>query len=216
MTDSFLKKYSDKYDTWFEQDLIDYSSKVIPIQEALVAEQQILPNCQALEVLTKAEKIALAKCTCRDRYKHCDKPLEVCFILNETADAWIEKNKARPINLDEAREILKLVNQSGLVHMTLFKPNRKIFAFCSCCPCCCHDLQLLLKWGKSQLTARSDYIAQDDSERCVSCGECIDRCPFEARAFNDQEIIYSPEHCYGCGLCVTTCPEEAIQLTRSQ
>jgi MinD superfamily P-loop ATPase len=47
---------------------------------------------------------------------------------------------------------------------------------------------------------------------CTACGECIDRCHFGARIWQEERMHYNPELCYGCGLCITICPEEAIVL----
>lgn len=122
----------------------------------------------------------------------------------------MEKGFSKKINLDEAKTILKQANQNGLIHLTLYKPDHEVFALCSCCSCCCHDLQLVLRYGKEYILTKSDYIAQDDSDKCIQCGQCADRCEFNARKYNDQELTYDPELCYGCGLCITTCPENAI------
>lgn len=214
--DDYLKKYSLKYDSWLDQDLIDYSSKVIPVHEALSERKHILPVSQAETILKKAETIALAKCICRDRYKNCDKPLEVCFILNSKGEKWIEKDLAKPIDMTRARQVLKQANKSGLVHMTLYQPDHEVFALCSCCSCCCHDLQLVLTYGKTYITTKSDYVAEDNADDCILCGECVDRCPFNARAFSRDSLDYRPEACYGCGLCITTCPENAITLIKKQ
>lgn len=210
--DSYLKKFAEKYDTWLEKNLIDVSSKVIPIHESLTEQKHIIPKDQAEEILGSARLIALAKCVCRDRYNNCDKPREVCFILNSTGDKWIDKGLARNADMVEAKEILKQANDHGLVHMTLFKPDHEVFALCSCCACCCHDLQLVLKYGKSYITAKSDFTATDTPALCTLCGTCIGRCPFDARAIEKNQLICTPESCYGCGLCVTSCPENAIEL----
>ena len=213
--DANLKGYITKYDKWLEQDLISYSSKIIPIGESLDNVKHIIPSQQAMQILKKARLITIAKCVCRQRYKNCDKPLEVCFILNESGEKWIEKGLSRKIDLDEAKTILKQTNQAGLVHLTLYKPDHEVFALCSCCSCCCHDLQLVMKYGKEYILTKSDYIAQDDPDKCIQCGQCAERCEFNARKYEDMEMAYNPELCYGCGLCITTCPEKAIVMIPS-
>jgi ferredoxin len=215
MMDNYLKKFSDKYDVWLDQNLIDSSSRVIPIHEAFTGDPHIMPTSQAESVITKADFIALADCVCRGRYQHCEKPTKVCLLFNETGKKWVEQNRAEPVNAPRAVEVLKQANESGLVHMTLFKPDHEIFALCSCCDCCCHDLQLLLKFGKTHITAKSDFIARDDTNACINCGECVDRCPFNARQMIDDRLEYQEQDCYGCGLCITTCPENAISLVEN-
>lgn len=210
--DANLTKYINKYDRWLEEKTITVSSRVIPVNESIRDERHILPSAQALEILRQARLITLAECTCRKRYRNCDKPLEVCFILNETGEKWMADGRSRPVSLETAETILKEANKHGLVHMTLYQPDHEIFAFCSCCACCCHDLQLVLTYGKDYIISRSDYTVLDDPDRCTACGICVERCEFGARTVSDDGVCLDPDRCYGCGLCVTTCPEDAIKM----
>lgn len=58
----------------------------------------------------------------------------------------------------------------------------------------------------------SEYLAATDSESCINCGECVDRCIFDARIFYDKKMEYDPAACLGCGLCVTVCPVDATTM----
>jgi ferredoxin len=214
MMDDWLKKYIDKYDQLISEKKMSFSSKVIPVNQSLKQIQHILPSAQVEEILREAELITLAKCICRLKYNRCDKPLEVCFVLNDVGKKWIAHGYAKAVTLAEALDVIAQANKHGLVHLSLYMPDHQLFALCSCCSCCCHDLQLLLSYGKDYLTARSDYLAVDDPERCSHCGLCIERCGFKARSFENEKMIYDNDKCYGCGLCQTTCPENAINLER--
>jgi len=201
-----------EYARWLEADEIDHSSKVIPVLESLEAKQWVLPTQQAIDILQNARSFAVTSCVCRSHYKRCSHPLEVCFILNDLGDRLIDQKKAKRVNLEGAEEIIKIANKSGLVHMSLYRPSREIFALCNCCQCCCHDLQLLMKHGRRDLVAQADFIAVGDDDLCSNCGLCIERCMFMARYWSEDQVTYSPDACYGCGLCMTTCPEEAIAM----
>jgi Pyruvate/2-oxoacid:ferredoxin oxidoreductase delta subunit len=208
--DHFLEKRLIKYDEWLSKGQISYSSKVIPISESFNTKQWVLPTEQVMEILRNAKSIAVQNCECRTHYKRCDNPLEVCFLLNDVGDKFVLKGKARQVDLTEAAEILKQANKSGLVHLSLYMPDHEIFALCSCCPCCCHDLQIVKQFERKDLMIRSEYVAVMISDDCINCGECVDRCVFGARVFRDEIMEYNAEACLGCGLCVTTCPVEAI------
>ncbi|MFX1521300.1 MAG: ATP-binding protein [Promethearchaeota archaeon] len=191
---------------------INPSSKVIPIKKAFTASQYILPTEQALHFLKETETIALTKCGCRMAFENCETPVDTCLLLDEEAEYLISRGYAKQVTLDEASEVLKIANEAGLVHLTLYMPGQKIYAVCSCCPCCCHDIQPLLEYGKNDFVAKSDYIATTDIDLCNGCSICIERCVFNARELQNGHSMVIAEKCYGCGLCVTTCPTHAIQL----
>jgi len=191
---------------------LKYSSKVIPIKKAFSPTQYILPTQQAAELLKEARVIGLAKCGCRVAFRNCDNPIDTCLLLDEEAEYLISREHAKRIPMEKAKEVLKIANEAGLVHLTLYLPGQKIYAICSCCPCCCHDLQALLKYRKLFFTAKADYVATCNTDICIGCGTCIDRCIFGAREMEDGKAIVKEDNCYGCGLCVTTCPTEATEL----
>jgi ferredoxin len=210
--DDFLGKRLNAYDDWLQAGKIPYSSKVIPVNESLTSQHWVMPSEQVLEFLRNARSFAVAKCVCRTHYGRCDKPLEICFYLNDFADKWIEAGKAKKISLKDAADKLQLAHENGLVHLTLNRPDQYVYAICSCCPCCCHDLQLMLKYGRDDLVVQSTYVAHATSSRCSHCGVCVERCVFQARTWDGEQMVYEPEKCYGCGLCVGSCPEEAISM----
>jgi ferredoxin len=212
-SDPFLDKRIAKYDKWLNQGQISFSSKVIPVVESFDAKQWVHPTEQAMEILGNANSVAVQNCDCRSHYKRCGSPLEVCFVLNHIGDKFVSKGKARYVTLTEAAEILKKANESGLVHLSLYMPDHEIFALCSCCACCCHDLQIIKRFQRKDLMLRSDYVADTDLEACIHCGECIERCFFDARLLqDDDEMEYNPALCVGCGLCVRICPTEATSM----
>ena len=211
--DKFLEKYAHKYTRWLRDNKIEYSSRVIPVQASLQAKQWVLPTQQAVTILREARSFALSSCVCRMRYKRCDHPLEVCFYLNDMSDKRVAQKKARRVDIKTAEDILQMASESGLVHMSLYRPLNEVFALCNCCQCCCHDLQLFVKYGHGHLVARADYTSVTDSDLCTDCGVCVERCLFKARDWQDDHVVYNPGACYGCGLCVTSCPAKAIQMS---
>jgi ferredoxin len=212
ITDPFLEKRLVNYDKWLNKGQISASSKVIPVSESLRAKQWVLPTEQVMEILTNANSVAVQDCECRTHYKRCDKPLEVCILLNKVGDKFVSIGKARHVSLTEVTDILKKANESGLIHLALYMPDHEIFALCSCCSCCCHELQIVKLTERKELMVRSEYITDTNTDICIHCGECVDRCFFDARIFNDKMMKYNQEACLGCGLCVTICPVEATTM----
>lgn len=103
--DPFLEKRIIRYDEWLEKGQISYSSKVIPVSESFRTKQWVLPTEQVIGILQKGESVAFQDCECRSHYKRCGRPLEVCFLLDGVADAFVKKGKARHVDLTEAAEI---------------------------------------------------------------------------------------------------------------
>ncbi len=214
--DDFLKVRLDKYDEWIRDGRISFSSKVIPVNESLDHRQWILPTEQVENILRSASFIALQKCMCRVHYSRCDKPLEVCLVLNEAGEKFAAKGEAREISLSEALNVLRNANEAGLVHLSLYKPDHEVFALCSCCSCCCHDIQLMRVHNRRDLMVRSEYVAVTDMDTCIHCGTCAERCIFDARIFKDERMQYNADSCLGCGLCVTSCPSQSIVMKQRE
>jgi len=214
--DTFLEERLTQYDQWVRERKVPFSSKVIPVRESLTTQQWVVPTEQVMEFLRNARSFALTHCTCRIHYRRCDNPLEVCFLLNDAADRYVAEGIGRSVSLEEAVEALRQANERGLVHLTVYEPDQYVYAVCSCCSCCCHDLQFLRLYHRSDLIARSEYVAQTDMAACTHCGDCIERCVFGARVWKDGQMSYDAAACYGCGLCVTVCSVDAIVMQRRQ
>jgi ferredoxin len=214
--DSFLVERLKRYDGWLKDGLISFSSRIIPVAESIAAAKWVLPTCQAGKILRDAESIAVQPCECRTHYGRCDNPREVCLLFNQAGDRLVSKGLARRVSFAEATDILKAANLSGLIHLCLYMPDHEVYALCSCCTCCCHDLQLVQSFGRTDLMVHSDYIVSTDDDQCVHCGECIGRCPFGARNMVEDRLKVDLASCVGCGLCVTACPSGAVSMELRQ
>ena len=211
MADPFLDKRVVKYDQWLKEGKIRFSSKVIPVKKTIQGAKWVLPAEEALDIIRKSDKFALAACTCRTHYNHCDAPRDVCLLLNDMAESYLKDGKARCITLEDAEAVLLESEKHGLVHLSFYQPGEKLYALCSCCGCCCHDLRIMKLYKRPDIIAKSDYVAVTDPNACSDCCLCVDACPFEARLNNDG-LLYDKNACYGCGVCIPACPEGAIVM----
>ena len=212
--DVFIEDRLARYDKWYRDGKIPFSSKVIPVRESIEGKQWIVPTEQVLELLRNARSFAVTHCICRSHYGRCDNPTEICFLINDASDAAVTQSTARRVSLEEAERLLRQADERGLVHLTVYNATQYVYAICSCCSCCCHDLQFLQKHGRVDLVVRSEYVADTDRLACIHCGDCIERCVFEARGWDDVEMRYDADACYGCGLCVSVCPAQATIMKR--
>lgn len=208
------------YDRYIDERLLKPSSKVMTIGEALKHHEQlhaagetfIVTKDEAFDILSRANNRVLVSCSCRLTFQNCQKPINTCINLNDSAQELLERGVGKQITIEEGQEILTIADREGLVHLAISSPGQPDYALCSCCSCCCHDLQALLKYGRSNWVRKASVVAFDDHEKCIKCFNCVERCVFGAREKISEQLLYDPELCYGCGLCVTSCPVEAIIL----
>ena len=182
------------------------------MRQSLELLQWVLPAQQVLEILRNSRSFALANCLCRTTHNRCDNPRETCFYINDVADKKVAQGAARRVSLRKAAEVLKLANEHGLIHLTIYNPEQHVYALCSCCECCCHDIAFMKRLGRPDLVAHADYVAVVDPEACVQCGACAQRCVFGAQSGEPGAVVFRQDKCYGCGLCVSTCPSDAIGM----
>ena len=54
-------------------------------------------------------------------------------------------------------------------------------------------------------------VAVVDPDKCLKCGQCVEKCPFEAIEFKPgKPARVIAAKCHGCGTCVAECPGNAI------
>lgn len=72
------------------------------------------------------------------------------------------------------------------------------------------DLHLILSPKyRERHPFQAGHVAQMDAETCVQCGDCRERCRFEAVT---EDFQIDPVACEGCGVCAHFCPEGAIRM----
>lgn len=187
----------------------------VPVCITIHGQQTILDLSSMESLLRDAGTIALEDCGCRMKWNKCDSPIDVCISLDDKARDSIRRG-ARKISLAQALITLQRSHRAGLVHMAFtFDGKDKPEVICSCCSCCCHSLSALVRFGMPDAVVASQYIAQQDSETCNSCGTCAQRCQFKARQLDaNNTLVFNPAKCFGCGLCLSTCPTRSIKLVK--
>ena len=75
------------------------------------------------------------------------------------------------------------------------------------------DLHLILTPEiKHEEDFKGGRTAQIDLEICTECGECLERCQFNAIS---PDFVVDKIDCEGCGVCVHFCPVEAIDFPQN-
>jgi electron transport complex protein RnfB len=193
------------------------SFRVIPVQEAVPLDMRIHPYEQAAGLLENAKSWGVRDCLCR-LWQHaagrgCDHPLEVCLLFSPVEDAFVDSELDRPIDKEEALNILHEAEARGLVHTTV-NFGEGVSNICNCCTCSCVLLRGVTEFGIPTAAAWSDFRVAVDRDRCEGCGDCVDRCQFRALSASDEFPVVDYARCAGCGLCTTACPTGALSLER--
>ena len=159
--------------------------RVIPVEAAIPADSKIASFEQLSRWLIRADKLAVADCSCRITRRlagegcgHLEK--EMCIAVDDAAVTGINKGIARQISVEQALEILKHAEDNGLVHqVTNVDGTDKIMGICNCCRCSCLGLRTSQYFNTPNMS-RSNYVAKIDAEKCVACGQCVEYCPANA------------------------------------
>jgi ferredoxin len=190
--------------------------RVITVEAEIPAGMEIQPYDRVSRYIENSEYIALAICYCRHHAEllgnPCDKPKDVCMALGEGAQFLSQRGFARLVSKEEALEALDRAEKAGLVHCSS-NTSENIGFLCNCCRCHCRFVQSLIKDSfMPGLAAVSGFIMAVDEEKCMGCGDCIDRCPVQVLSMQDDIVVMDADHCIGCGLCVSVCPTEALRM----
>ncbi len=187
--------------------------RVIPVAESLDSETSIMPYEAAERIMAEQTAIVVAPCICRKEQKMvgagCDAPMEACFIFGSASKFYKDNGLGREVSQAEALELLQAGLDAGLVLQP--SNSQKPINICMCCGCCCQVLKNLKKMPHPAAMISANYYAEVNSENCVACGDCAERCHMEAIAVASTAEI-DLDRCIGCGVCVPVCDYEALSL----
>jgi Na+-translocating ferredoxin:NAD+ oxidoreductase subunit B len=165
------------------------------------------------EQVKKSDYAAVSLCACRNIEKHavhgtaCDCIMECCLSFGKMARWAVEQGHARHITMTEALKILDACEKKGQVHAGI--PG---LVMCNCCSHACITLYAQ-KFGKPHTFTQNHFYAVVDSETCISCEACVERCPVGAIQLETIAVVDQAK-CIGCGACATGCEENSIVMVR--
>ncbi len=204
------------------------------VHEQALAEDdlaELLTHERARELVADAGAWAVSLCYCRHKAEHlgraCAAPMEVCLTLGSAASFVTRHGHGRALEQAAALELLERSREEGLVFIA-DNVQRKLTYLCSCCGCCCAQLQAINRFGLPGAVKTSPALAQIDRARCVGCGRCVRRCPIQAISLHARPLaervrdpraskrplaaVVDERVCLGCGVCAPACREGALTL----
>jgi ferredoxin len=191
--------------------------RVIPIEEAIPMNLDVLPYESASNYLEQAKSWGVLKCICRVQKdligEGCQHTVENCLAFSHKPNAFVRVEAIRSISKDEAFQILTKASQEGLVHSTR-NTQDGVDYICNCCSCCCGLLRGIIEYKNLNSVGRSDFVVSVDENLCTGCSSCVDRCQFQALSIEEEICRIESSYCFGCGLCVSSCPSGALSLKR--
>jgi electron transport complex protein RnfB len=191
-----------------------FTGVTIPVHVEIEATQVVLAQPEMRDLLEAADVIAVGDCVCREEKGKCDNPRDVCIALDDAAAERVHDRSWRTISVADALAILEKTYELGLVHLAFRRGDGDIDLVCSCCTCCCQPLNGLRRFDYRDGITESAFVARFDGTKCVGCGTCVERCPFDAFEIPEgaKSAVFDSDRCFGCGLCVGSCPSGALRL----
>jgi len=192
-------------------------SRVIIVDRTIDAGNTVHTYDQVSTYIVKYDSIAVGTCYCRHAAKLRDEdvhgmPMDVCMYFGKMADYAIERLGAKQMEPEAAKEVLDKSEEAGLIHMSR-NTTEDIEYICNCDRWHCEAVRGVLAQPKPALFFNSGFEPRFDSELCVACETCIDRCPPEALVLGDKDIPeVNLDRCFGCAVCATGCPSDAISM----
>ncbi len=185
-------------------------------------ETEVLTYEKASEIIRQSGGGAIGLCNCRHFALHLGQPckinapMEVCTSLGDLGEWVARRGMGKPATVDDLLRVLDQTEKLGLVHICDNVLNQPAY-LCHCCGCCCNALRPA-KHGFF-FTHPSNFIPALDSESCIGCGACIDKCHIDAIVMRESGGgVNVPEvnkqKCLGCGVCASACPSHALTMSR--
>lgn len=172
---------------------------------------QVLPNMEsAFEVIDLANELAVVPCICHKVLAEDEQPLYRCLVMNIAAKIYLKDSAVdvKPITKPQAKELVSSWRQRGAWQSVGWLWDANVIWVCNCDTSCVSYRAPEVEWGGVPSFVCA-VLGQPD--RCTSCGDCLDSCPFAALTWDESERpVIDPGLCKGCGLCLERCPSDAL------
>ena len=159
--------------------------RVIPIERAIEGNSKSESYERVSHYLDKYEDFSVTACSCRRSRRYLGEGCghledDMCVQVGTGAEYFINTGRARRVTREEAKEIIRKAEDSGLMHqMPSIEGAGETGAICNCCSCSCFAMRVATMFGNYD-SVRSNYVSTVNREKCVACGQCVENCPTNA------------------------------------
>lgn len=207
-TTRFLLKVRAKPVLWVLSRIL---GTVFPTGEVVTTERAI-DFIDAISVLDKTE-IAVGPCMCQKALKKRTGTYIKDMVILYGAEAYkMAYPEYKDLSPNEAKELLRKLQEEGLMptFYSCLRSGGWIYAICNC------EGKICFPFRAHQAAGAVMYPGPDiislNSEECIGCGTCVERCHFGANTLVDGTCQVNLAKCYGCGVCVPTCNGKARKM----
>lgn len=183
---------------------------------------QVIPIEDVRKIIELAGPMAKLSCVCRRMYK-ANFEEKTCIAVGpvylEYAKEWPDYSRGgiNYISKEEATELMEGFNEKGYLHtFWLDFKSPAVMGFCNCEFPTCGALRARNYYGDwfNFFLRKAEYVAMHDYDKCIGCGDCVQRCQFSAITYSPylEKAIFNMKKCAGCGLCRNVCGQGAIKL----
>jgi ferredoxin len=147
--------------------------------------------------------------------KPIDEQLDAAFA---DYDLGPDTAKFERLTKAEALALLHRTETEGLMHSVWTFVTPFIGAICNCSlEAGCMAMRITIEHA-TPIMFKGHGIAAADTEACVGCRLCVERCPFKALSVDraTRRAVVDEEKCYGCGVCRSACAYGALRLVERE
>lgn len=94
----------------------------------------------------------MVPCNCKSVALNCEKPRNVCVLFKRGLNSEWDRGHGRPLTKEEAKEIIRLADKSGLMHT-----SEENAAICNCCGDCCYPIRASKRIGTQGIWPKQRY-----------------------------------------------------------
>ncbi len=198
-------------DNWYFRsymDSLDQNLQVRPTADKVLTCQEML---DALDELAESgHSFYQAPCDCKSLGGDCGAPDKTCISFLPGLNSFVTRGISQKISLEEAKEVIRLSEQEGVVHTI------SDHGICNCCSDCCYLFRGQRERKSQGFWPESPHIITMDADKCIACGKCVKRCRFHVfeKIGKGREAVIqmNTSTCVGCELCASTCPTGALKV----
>ena len=176
---------------------------------------QVVPLEDALKIVDLSYDHVTYPCMCKWLFKGQNEYKCLNFgpftdINRKIPTGWKEKR----LGPEEAKEKLEEFSEKGYVHAVFWYGEMpQTICVCNCDAKYCYAARPKTWYDIENAYRRAEYLAVVNSDECISCGNCIERCQFGAITLgNEGRAVVDQTICFGCGQCRGVCEQNALKL----